>query len=309
VRGEYPNATQAVAPNYIPTPGMGVPIQPQQTAQGAAQTAQTKAVTVADLARAEEEHAKAAQASNPASNLDPGTLDTAARVVMSDPTKMSQYAGYGQSGQNNKNGINNRITQILNDSGMKPEDMIRQRALAKASVGAAGAAAKQAEVMDAFTPLVRSNGQRILDLISQLPETNIPVADGMARAMSRGLGGVDAAELHSVFGTFQQEVARLVASNPNMTGVLSDKARGDVQSMVPENVTGDQARRVVNRVLTEIDIRRHGVQDALDKATQTQVVGTQPQGGAAPAAQTTAPAPKTGGAIDLGGGWTVTRAP
>lgn len=269
----------------------GVTINAGQTAQGTARTAQTRAMTGLDVARAEDAHALAAHRTSAAGgSLDPGALDDAASVVMADPQKMSQYAGFGQSGQANKDGINNQISRKLNAAGMSVNDMIHQRALAKASVGAAGAAAKQAETLDAFTPLVRSNGDRILQLLETVGDDggDMPLLAGLQRAGGRALGSDDLAELHSVFGTYQNEVARLLASSPTMTGVISDKARGDVQAMAPENMTTNQAKRVINRINTEISLRRQGIQSALDSSTGAQlpVTAITPGGGQAPAAST-----------------------
>lgn len=294
-------AEPVAAPNNMVVPA-GVTPNVQQTAQGAAQTAQTKALTGADIERAELEHAQALKASRPAGtgSLDPNTLDDAASVVMADPQKMSQYSGFGQSGQANKDGINNAISRKLNDAGMTASDMIRQRALAKASVGSAGAAAKQAETLDAFTPLVRSNGERIMQILNTVNDDggDMPIIAGLQRASGRAMGSDDLAELHSVFGTYQNEVARLLASSPTMTGVISDKARGDVQTMAPENMTTGQARRVINRINTEISLRRQGVQTALDSATGAQLpVTDSSRTSATPGAS--APAAPSSGAMTL----------
>ena len=280
----------ALPNNFTTLPG-SPPVVAQQSPQGAAATAQTKAMTGLDVARAEEEHARAQHMLKPVGSLDPGTLTDAAQVVMADPTKMSQYAGFGASGQANKDGINNEISRQLNAAGMSATDMIRQRAISKASVGAAGAAAKQAEVLDAFTPLVKSNSDRIMQLLDTIGDDggNMPIIAGLERASGRQMGSDDLAELHSVFGTYQQEVARLLASSPTMAGVISDKARGDVQAMAPENMTTGQARRVLNRINTEIGIRRAGVQNAMDAATGAQLPVTAPGSKPSPAAPAAAP--------------------
>lgn len=305
-------AEPVTLPNNYTTLAGTPPVVPQQSPQGAAQTAQTNAMTGLDVARAEDEHAKAKNAANPASSLDPQTLQDAALVVMADPTKMNQYAGFGQSGQNNKNGINNAIAKKLNDAGMNAGDMIRQRALAHASLGAAGSAAKQAQILDAYTPLVRSNGQRILQLLGQVGDDggDMPLIAGLERAAGRQLGSDDLAELHSVFGTYQQEVSRLIASSPTMTGVISDKARSDVQSMAPESMTTNQAKRVVNRIDTEIGIRRQGVQGSLDAAIGTQLPVTSSTGKGEDGAPSQTPVAPSGGAASppaggAGGGATL----
>lgn len=275
------------------SPLANVPIQ--QSPQGAAQTAQTHAMTGLDIARAEEEHSRAVHANQPGSSLDSSTADMGADVVMADPTKMSQFGSFGQNGQAIKTQINNRIAQKLQAAGMQPTDMIRQRAIAKASIGSAGQAAKQAEVLDAFMPLVKSNGDRIIQLLEQVGDdgANMPVLAGLQRALGRNLGSADLAELHSVFTTYQNEVSRLLAAGPSMNGVISDHARSEIQGMAPENMTTAQARRVINRVNTETGIRRNSVQSALVSSANEQLpVTAAPPGGASPQS----PSPAAGGA-------------
>jgi hypothetical protein len=275
--------------NFTTLPG-AAPVNPQQSTQGAAQTKQTLALTGEDVAGAELKHAQAKAVTNNANTtLNPQTLDMAARTVMADPTKMGSFAGYGQAGQANKNAINNRIAQMLNDSGMSPDDMIRQRAYGKASTAGATGAAKQIQVLDSFMPLVKNNGDRIMTLLDQLDASggggiDEPIVNGMERMLGRKLGSDDLAELHSVFGTYQMEIARMLASGPSMNGVISDHARGDVQGMAPESMSTSQARRVISRVDTELQLRRHGAQGSLDEAAAAQLpVISQHQPGNTPA--------------------------
>jgi len=277
----------ALPNNFTTLPG-AAPVNPQQSPQGAAQTAQTKALTGLDVARAEDEHAKAKNA-NVISSLTPAALDEAARVTMADPTKMTTYAGFGGSGQKNKDAINNRRAEILNSAGMSTDDMIRQRAIAKASIGAAGQAAKQGQTLDAFMPLVKANGDRILQLLDQIDATggggiDEPIINGFERMLGRKLNSDDLTELHSVFTSYQNEVARLLAAGPSMNGVISDHARADIQGMTPETMSASGARRVLNRIEIETNIRRDAVRHSeIEAAGQQLPVISIPRGGAAPA--------------------------
>jgi hypothetical protein len=218
----------------------------------------------------------------------------AARVTMADPTKMNTYAGFGKAGQANKDGINNRQAALLNQANMSPDDMIRQRAIAKASVGSTAAAAKQAETLDAYMPLVKANSTRISQLLDQIDATgatpDTPIVNGFSRVLGRNLGDDDLAELHSLFTTYQAEVGRLLTAGPSMNGVVSDTARKEVEGMAPENMTSSQARRVLNRVELETGIRRQAVQAALESGANAQLPvisphpsGVTPAGPAAPA--------------------------
>src|SRR5271166_6081399 len=276
---------------------------PQQSVQGAAQTKQTKAITANDVADAELRHQQAKNAINAGqTTLSPAGLDMCAQTVMADPSKMASCAGYGASGQKNKDAINNAIAQKLSDAGMTPDDMIQHRALTKASVSSAAQGAKQLQTLDAFMPLVKGNGDRITQLLDQLDASggagiDEPIVNGMERMLGRKLNSDDLTELHSVFTTYQMDIARLLASGPSMNGVISDRARGEVESMAPENMSSSGARRVISRVSTELGLRRDGTQNSINEAANAQlpvVHGHQP--GNAPAAPGAADA-------DLPPGW------
>jgi hypothetical protein len=262
-------APVAVPPNYVMPPGSPLAGPVQQTETG-------KALTGLDIAKAEDEHAKAKNAGTAGlSPLSPAVLDMAARVVMADPSKMSSYAGYGASGQATKNAINARIADLLNTSGMTADDMINQRAVGKASVGAAGQAAKQQQTLDAFIPLIKANGGRITELLDQMDAAggagiDEPIVNSYERMLGRQLNSDDLTELHSVFTGYQSEVGRLLAAGPTMNGVISDHARDLVNSMAPENMSASGARRVINRIDTEIGIRRQGVHNSINEAAAAQ---------------------------------------
>ena len=291
----------SVPNTYSILPGQPMP-QVHSTAMGEAKLAETNALTGDDIARAEQSHAttKNLLAAGVNGGMTPEALHTAAAVVMADPSKMSQYSGFGPTGQIMKTAINNEIARQLNAANMTPEDMITQRAVGKASVSSAAQAAKQLQTLDAFTPLIQSNGNRIVQLLQQVSSdpasSNLPIVAGMERAAGRQLGSNDLAELHSVFGTYQNEVARLLAAGPSMNGVLSDKARGDVQAMAPENMTASQALRVINRINTEIGLRHQGVQGSLESAAHAQLETT-----AQPGAGSNAPNAAPAAAVPAGG--------
>lgn len=258
-----------VPPNFIMPKGSGLEGLPiQQTATG-------QALTGLDVAKAEEAHEKARNA-GVTSTLSPAALEEAARVTMADPSKMSSYAGFGASGQKNRDAINNRRAQMLNDAGMTTDDMIRQRAITKASVGAAGQAAKQQQTLEAFMPLIKANGDRITELLDHLDASggagiDEPIVNSMERMLGRKLNSDDLTELHSVFTGYQAEVGRLLAAGPSMNGVISDHARELVNGMAPENMSSSGARRVINRIDTEIGIRHKGVVNSVNEAAAAQL--------------------------------------
>jgi hypothetical protein len=206
------------------------------------------------------------------SALDPDTINLAAADVMSDPAHMRTYASYGASGQKLRSQINNRISQRLKDSGMTERDLITLRASAKSNVQNLGQLQKQYSQFSVAHDLARANGDRLLDLFSKVDDTSVPMIEGVRRAAARGVGGVDETELKSVLTAFQTEVARIIAGHPEMRGVVSDGLRHEVESMVPGNMTTAQAKRVINRLYLEMDIKMSSISDQITKATSSQYV-------------------------------------
>jgi hypothetical protein len=273
---------EALANSFAMPAGVPAPTI-QQTPQGVAQTAltnqQTKtsvALAGKDVADAEKAHLAAMQGANPAGSLTPQGLDMCASIVMADPTKMASCAGYGNAGQKNKDAINNAVAAKLSAANMSTDDMITHRAVAKASVGSAGAAAKQLQVLDAFSPLIKNNANRINQLLDQIDAAGSggvdePIVNGFERLLGRKLGSDDLNELNSVFTSYQFEISRLLGSGPSMNGVISDHARKDVEGMAPNTMTASNARRVLNRIDIEIGMRHQGVQNSLESAAHAQL--------------------------------------
>ena len=213
---------------------------------------------------------------------DPETIKTAAMVVASDPTRMRDYASFGTAGQAARIEINNAITQLKKNTGMSDADFIKARTNARAAAASVQKMTAQQNGIQAFEGLAKANGQRLLDLFEKVDDTGVPVIEGITRAAKRSGGNVDAAELQSVLTTYQTEVARILG-NPNMTGVISDSARHEVQQMASGKMSVAQAKRVINRINVEMDLRNQFLGEQIDKAGSATVVGGAPAQ-AAPAA-------------------------
>lgn len=204
---------------------------------------------------------------------DPDTLDAAATVVMSDPTRIRDYASFGQSGQSARIQIQKAITAKLKAAGMTPADLVSLRAKAHAEAGNLTTLTKQYAQVQSADQLIKANGQRVMDLLDMIDQTGVPMIEGFTRSARAKAGGVDVAEFKSVLQTFQNEVSRVLASNPNMTSVISDSARHEVEAMAPGNMSAAQAKRIINRLFLETDIRQQALEEQINKGAATSVVG------------------------------------
>lgn len=241
-------------------------------------------------------HNKATEAnsSDAASPYDPATLRTAAVVVASDPTRIRDYATYGKTGQAARIAIQKEITQVKKETGMSDADFVRARANAKAETQNLSTLTKQQSQIAAAEQLAHANGDRLLDLFSLVDDTGVPIIEGFTRSAKAKAGNVDAAELRSVLTAFQTETARILSGNPTMSGVISDSLRQEIGRMAPESMSTAQAKRVINRLYTEMSIRQNAIQEQLNSAGNATVVG------ATPTAQPAQPAPQPQASDPLG---------
>jgi hypothetical protein len=201
--------------------------------------------------------------------LDPDTVHKAAVETLYDRTRIGLYAPFGMAGKADRDAIANEQTKVSKAAGMTPQDVLRLGVNFKAQSMTMPKLALQRANIDAYEKLARFNGNRILELIGKLDDTSIPLLEAPKRLAERGLiGSDDAAEFLSVLQTYQTEVARIIQSSPNMGGVLTDTARKEIQDVIQKGVTASQAKRIINRLHLEMDVRGFGLDDAMTIAGQ-----------------------------------------
>lgn len=219
--------------------------------------------------------------------LTPEDIDVAAGVVMLDPTRMHDYATFGKTGQAIRTAINKAITKKLTDANMTTGGLAKLRQNFVAQKGSIKKMTEQANNIETFEGLAKYNGQRVLDLIDKIDDTGVPFIEGITRKLKKGAGSVDAAEAQSVLTAFQTEAARIL-NNPNLTGVLSDSARHEVQDMIGGNLSAAQTKRVINRIFAEMDVRKQLINQQIGSASGSMA-------GEAPIAGATETPPAAGG--------------
>jgi hypothetical protein len=264
-------------------------LRPDQLENSKAQAAAIRAQ--ASIATAQ---ARASATSAQATDLSDEDLRTAAVVTLADPNRMHDYATYGKFGQSRRDAITHAQGEIMKEAGISANELAGLRASIKGEASSVNKVIPQLNNINAFDQLARANGQRLLDLVGSVDTTGVPALEGYIRAIKARGGSPDTNEFNSVLNSFQTEAARIL-NNPGLTGVLSDHARQDMQKVVDGSLDGPSLRRVINRVFTEIDIRRTSLEQAVQGAkTSMQIPGL---GGGTP--QNPPPA---------GAGWSITPA-
>lgn len=239
----------------------------------------------------------AANSASAGSGLDPATLHTAALVSLSDPSRIRDYASFGKAGDPTRHAIANEQQKIMDEAGITGSDLTQMRAQIAAQRGNAAQLQKSLGTLSAFEAVARNNGQRVLDLADKLDlgsvqgADSIPATAALQLAVQKGLlGQADAAEYASVLKTFQFEAARILTAGPTLNGVVSDTARKEMEDIVKGDMPLPAFTRVVQRLLTEMEIRRTGLANELQNSVQNSVAVRENgagqlslQGGPAPA--------------------------
>lgn len=263
--------------------------------QGQLLASQDRQDAIAQRAEAAKQHSQLIQtlAAQKAANspqeptLSPDAVHDAVVDVLADPARMRQYASFGQSGQKIRTAINEQKSQTLRDLGMTEDQVVRQQAVAKAQIKSVGDLIPMQNAINAYETVAKGNGQRALELINKVNTTGVPLLNSAKRISEQATGNPDAAELMQVLQNYQTEAARIIA-NPRLTGQLTDTARKELENVIPANLTPAQAKRIIERLNFEFELRSRGIDQALTQAQSQMTPGyapaSSPAGAQAPAA-------------------------
>lgn len=261
------------------------------------QQANTQAVQAATSAKREEAYERSVDSLVKQRNPGPLTdkeMALAVPAVMADPNRINDYIGSKANSRDIKKQVNEAMYDRMEKAGIKPEDLTAIRASAKAEFNSIGKMTGQIDQMESFEGLAKFNGKRLLELVDELDDTSIPLLEGPIRmAKQKGAGSPDAKEFGMVLQSFQTEAARIL-NTPNMTGVLTEGARTDMQHIIDGSVTASQAHRIVDRAVAEMDVRKalfdKQIETAKKKLTPAFGPGTPPAGETAAPTAATQPA-------------------
>jgi CHASE1-domain containing sensor protein len=112
-----------------------------------------------------------------------------------------------------------------------------------------------------FVDMVDTNGEILKGLARKAVATNSSLANKSVNWLLQNAGdNPDTAELLAQMKIFKDEAARVV-SNPNLTGVLSDTARQEMQAVIDGSMPINSMERVINRLQQDSHIRVNKLMD------------------------------------------------
>ncbi len=158
-------------------------------------------------------------------------------------------------------------------------DLASNKAGYSANTGAMNQLQKNYEAVSAFENTVKANGQLLDNVLSRIPgQTNYSFLNAPARAIGTATGNQDMAQFNALRQSVANEYGRII-SNPTLTGVLSDSARREMETIMSPSASVGQIRAALSALQSEATNRRDSF------ATQLQSIKGRIGGGtpAAPA--------------------------
>jgi hypothetical protein len=171
-------------------------------------------------------------------------------------------------------------SQVINKAATANPDIASNKAAYKANTSALNKVVGMRNAVEAYEKTASKNLDLFIEQAKNVPDTGIPILNAPTRALAEQMGS----EKVSAYNTARQvaltEIARVV-NNPNLTGVLSDSARKEIESFNPNSATLGQTLRIA-QVLRQDMKNRHDSLVEQEKSIRNDLNGgkqPQPQGG------------------------------
>jgi hypothetical protein len=140
------------------------------------------------------------------------------------------------------------------------------RATATAEPKAIGSALMQLEkqraAITAFEQTAVKNGQMLIQLANKVDTTGLPVFERWVRAGRQATGDSEVAQFNAQYQLFISEAAKII-TNPNLSGVLSDSARHEMQDSLPKASSAKQFTAVISLLGRDFKNRTQSMDDEI----------------------------------------------
>lgn len=198
----------------------------------------------------------------PEPGLTPDAIEMLAKEGLKDKSALANV-GRGVQGARDLRTILNRMADVAaNDGG---PGMAARRQEFRADANSLNKMTMSYDAITAFEKTAVRNGDALVQLGKKVDVTGVPVIEKWIRAGRQATGDADVAEFHAQLMLYRAEAARILV-NPNLTGQLTDSARHEVEEFLKGNASAPQIERVVNRLKTDFDNRKHTLEEQMDEA-------------------------------------------
>lgn len=120
----------------------------------------------------------------------------------------------------------------------------------------------------AFAATADRNQELLNQTLKGVPDTGVTLLNKPIRSVVKDLGSDNQAAFNVMMPSLRAEYARII-NQPNLTGVLSDTARKEVGTTIPDDATVGQIKIALKFLKAEGQNRIDSVQDQVREITQT----------------------------------------
>lgn len=217
-------------------------------------------------------------------SLDQAGLDMAAKMY--SKTGQLPPMGMGAAGAAVRTKVINRAAQYdaATDSFKAPvkggppapiPDIAGNSADFKSNSAALLQIQKSLSAATAFADTAKKNTELLKAVIATVPDTGIPLLNTSVRLIdAKVFGDKNMAALNAIRQSVQNEYARII-SQPNLTGVLSDSARHEAETILSADSTPQQMLEALKTLEKEAENRQSSYEEQI-QAIRTRIRGITP---------------------------------
>jgi hypothetical protein len=185
--------------------------------------------------------------------------------------------------------------RILNEAGKVASagggDPVLNAALYKADSGALKQQQATLSAITAFENTAKKNLEVMEREAKRIVDFGGPWLNKPMRAAATGLGSTKMAAFNAAHAAVVPEIARIL-TQPNLSGVLSDSARHEINAMLDADASIPQMLSAIRILKTDMNTRRSSIEHELE-ALQRRI------GGRGPAGRSAGAAPGAGGSVSM----------
>ena len=178
-------------------------------------------------------------------------------VRMKGPEVLSRFGLSPQQRQE----IISTVTELNSGQGISAREGAGAISTIKADQKSLDKLVPQLDAINAFEKTADNIGDKLIAISKKVDKTGVPVLERWVRAGKKSVeGDPDVTEFNARMQTFRTEASRII-NNPNLTGVLSDSARHEMEEIIPNAASAEQIERGVNVLKSEAKTRRDYLED------------------------------------------------
>lgn len=191
-------------------------------------------------------------------------LDTAA--INYRKTGQLPPMGMGPAGAKIRTAVINRAGDYDPDTNTFTATVPGDIAASKANIAADQAALTQLTKNDAavkaFSTAAKKNGDLFEKILDKVPDTGVSFVNRPMRTLATMFGSEEMSAFNTLRLSLQTEFSRII-NNPNLSGVLAESARKELEQILDPGATVGQIRRSFKTLTLEAGNRESGIEEEI----------------------------------------------